>query len=184
MDENGGRKGGGGGGQRTKKIGDCREGGGKNRMSIKVPSYFWCVCAFFYTQWLNDWFLQVYDTPPMVMKGPTSRNVQGIYDTPPSVEKNQLLSQQMVRRAFIHRDTARWDKINAGHLTSLSWRTVSKETSLLVYNQVNYYAKYCSCGLLHLIRMLWPFKSCIMSGKHWLCSRRSWFWYQLVLWAL
>ncbi|KAI5620984.1 breast cancer anti-estrogen resistance protein 1 isoform X1 [Silurus asotus] len=39
---------------------------------------------------------QVYDTPPMVMKGPTSRDVQGIYDTPPSVEKNQLLAQQMV----------------------------------------------------------------------------------------
>ncbi|MCI4379267.1 hypothetical protein PGIGA_G00225980 [Pangasianodon gigas] len=39
---------------------------------------------------------QVYDTPPMVMKGPTSRDVQGIYDTPPSVDKNQLLSQQMV----------------------------------------------------------------------------------------
>ncbi|XP_062860166.1 breast cancer anti-estrogen resistance protein 1 isoform X2 [Trichomycterus rosablanca] len=39
---------------------------------------------------------QVYDTPPMVMKGPTSRDVQEIYDTPPNVDKNQLLSQQMV----------------------------------------------------------------------------------------
>ncbi|KAG5848493.1 hypothetical protein ANANG_G00099030 [Anguilla anguilla] len=38
---------------------------------------------------------QVYDTPPMVVKGPPSRDGgQEIYDTPPSVEKNQLLSQQ------------------------------------------------------------------------------------------
>uniref|UniRef100_A0AAR2JEF0 SH3 domain-containing protein n=1 Tax=Pygocentrus nattereri TaxID=42514 RepID=A0AAR2JEF0_PYGNA len=39
---------------------------------------------------------QVYDTPPMAMKGPTSRDAQEIYDTPPSVDKNQLLSQQTV----------------------------------------------------------------------------------------
>ncbi|KAJ8335596.1 hypothetical protein SKAU_G00389380 [Synaphobranchus kaupii] len=38
---------------------------------------------------------QVYDTPPMVVKGPPSRDGgQEIYDTPPSVEKKQLLSQQ------------------------------------------------------------------------------------------
>uniref|UniRef100_A0AAY4EP83 Breast cancer anti-estrogen resistance protein 1 n=1 Tax=Denticeps clupeoides TaxID=299321 RepID=A0AAY4EP83_9TELE len=40
---------------------------------------------------------QVYDTPPMAVKGPPSRDgVQDIYDTPPSVEKSQLFSQQTV----------------------------------------------------------------------------------------
>lgn len=65
-------------------------------------------------------FIQVYDTPPMVMKGPTSRDVQGIYDTPPSMDKNQLLSQQMVSCAYLHRDMVQIDNTNAGHLTSLS----------------------------------------------------------------
>lgn len=46
----------------------------------------------------------------MVMKGPTSRDVQGIYDTPPSVDKNQMLSQQMVRHAYKHRDVVQLDK--------------------------------------------------------------------------
>ncbi|KAI1889998.1 hypothetical protein AGOR_G00168680 [Albula goreensis] len=40
---------------------------------------------------------QVYDTPPMAVKGPPSRDGgQEIYDTPPSVDKSQLLSQQTV----------------------------------------------------------------------------------------
>ncbi|XP_066569631.1 breast cancer anti-estrogen resistance protein 1 isoform X1 [Amia ocellicauda] len=40
---------------------------------------------------------QVYDTPPMAVKGPPSREVmQEIYDTPPSVEKSHLVSQQTV----------------------------------------------------------------------------------------
>lgn len=75
-------------------------------MSLKLPSYIQHVCAFLIVyDSVTDlfFFLQVYDTPPMVMKGPTSRDVHGIYDTPPSVEKNQLLSQQMVRRAYKHR---------------------------------------------------------------------------------
>lgn len=42
-------------------------------------------------------FLQVYDTPPVVMKGPTSQDMQEIYDTPSNVE---LLSQQMVRHLY------------------------------------------------------------------------------------
>ncbi|XP_056137320.1 breast cancer anti-estrogen resistance protein 1 isoform X2 [Lampris incognitus] len=37
---------------------------------------------------------QVYDTPPMVVKGPASG--QDIYDTPPSTDKNTLVSQQTV----------------------------------------------------------------------------------------
>ncbi|KAM4618725.1 breast cancer anti-estrogen resistance protein 1 isoform 2-T2 [Polymixia lowei] len=37
---------------------------------------------------------QVYDTPPMVVKGPSSG--QDIYDTPPRPEKNILISQQTV----------------------------------------------------------------------------------------
>ncbi|KAJ8281165.1 hypothetical protein GJAV_G00064270 [Gymnothorax javanicus] len=38
---------------------------------------------------------QVYDTPPMVVKGPPSRDAgQEIYDTPPSVDKGQFNSQQ------------------------------------------------------------------------------------------
>lgn len=39
---------------------------------------------------------QVYDTPPMAMKGPPSRDGQEIYDTPPSVDKSQLHYQQTV----------------------------------------------------------------------------------------
>ncbi len=39
---------------------------------------------------------QVYDTPPMVMKGPPSRDGREIYDTPPSMEKSQLHYQQTV----------------------------------------------------------------------------------------
>ncbi|XP_052008470.1 breast cancer anti-estrogen resistance protein 1 isoform X2 [Xyrauchen texanus] len=39
---------------------------------------------------------QVYDTPPMAMKGPPSRDGQVIYDTQHSVEKSQLLYQQTV----------------------------------------------------------------------------------------
>lgn len=43
-------------------------------------------CLFFL------FLVQVYDTPPMVVKGPSSG--QDIYDTPPSKDKN---AQQMVR---------------------------------------------------------------------------------------
>lgn len=39
---------------------------------------------------------QVYDTPPMAMKGPPSRDGQEIYDTPPSVDKSQRHYQQSV----------------------------------------------------------------------------------------
>ncbi|XP_031420235.1 breast cancer anti-estrogen resistance protein 1 isoform X2 [Clupea harengus] len=40
---------------------------------------------------------QVYDTPPMTVKGPPSKEGgHDIYDTPPSVDKSQLLSQQTV----------------------------------------------------------------------------------------
>uniref|UniRef100_A0A671M051 Breast cancer anti-estrogen resistance protein 1 n=1 Tax=Sinocyclocheilus anshuiensis TaxID=1608454 RepID=A0A671M051_9TELE len=39
---------------------------------------------------------QVYDAPPMAMKGPPSRDGQEIYDTPPSVDKSQLHYQQAV----------------------------------------------------------------------------------------
>ncbi|XP_051512810.1 breast cancer anti-estrogen resistance protein 1-like isoform X2 [Myxocyprinus asiaticus] len=39
---------------------------------------------------------QVYDTPPMAMKGPPGRDAQEIYDIPPSVDKSQLLYQQTV----------------------------------------------------------------------------------------
>ncbi|XP_043562977.1 breast cancer anti-estrogen resistance protein 1 isoform X3 [Chiloscyllium plagiosum] len=48
----------------------------------------------------NQYGQEVYDTPPMAMKGPNSRDKsQEIYDVPPSVEMNlqhQIHSQQMV----------------------------------------------------------------------------------------
>lgn len=47
---------------------------------------------------------QVYDTPPMAMKGPPSRDGQEIYDTPPSVDKSQRHYQQTV---ILHSD---WHK--------------------------------------------------------------------------
>uniref|UniRef100_A0A8B9LLL3 BCAR1 scaffold protein, Cas family member n=1 Tax=Astyanax mexicanus TaxID=7994 RepID=A0A8B9LLL3_ASTMX len=57
-----------------------------------------CVLVWFYpaSDSASIRLPQVYDTPPMAMKGPTSRDAQEIYDTPPSVDKNQLLSQQTV----------------------------------------------------------------------------------------
>ncbi|MFT7799973.1 breast cancer anti-estrogen resistance protein 1 isoform X1 [Arapaima gigas] len=45
----------------------------------------------------NQYNQQVYDTPPMAVKGPPRRDSrQEIYDTPPSVDKSQVLCQQTV----------------------------------------------------------------------------------------
>ncbi|XP_072554712.1 breast cancer anti-estrogen resistance protein 1 isoform X2 [Paramormyrops kingsleyae] len=45
----------------------------------------------------NQYNQQVYDTPPMAVKGPPRQDSgQEIYDTPPSIDKSQALSQQTV----------------------------------------------------------------------------------------